>query len=152
MEEDGAWPCSEPSSCQHQEPGTNSSRKATLWMLRGHQNPHRAAPKVLHSSQSVPEQPPKSLTPHSLSQAVCPPMGQGYGNMSSLTLHSPSHLLEGQYVEQDTKKGSCQPLASLFTLTAIDLPRSFQDYFQPSMWKGATPGEKTPILARSGTC
>lgn len=111
--EHGHAPSPDPASIRSQE---STAPERQHCGCSGHT---KAAPKVPHSSLFV--------------------LPWGRRSMSSLTLHSPSHLLEGQYMEQGTKMGPCQPLASLLTLTALDLPRSFQDIFQPSMWSGESP-------------
>lgn len=117
----GAWPCSGP-----------SSRKATQGMLRAQQNPHKAAPKVPHSLQSVPGR-----------LSSC---GAGYGNMSSLTLHSPSHLLEGQYVEQDTKKDHASPWPHSSHSQPLISPAPSRTPFNHPRGEEKVPGEQTLIL------
>lgn len=92
-------------------------------------------------SQSSPQSP--SLLP------VCPRLvfsscGAGYGNMSSLTLHSPSHLLEGQYVEQDTKKDHASPWPHPSHSQPLISP--FRTPFNHPRGEEKVPGEQTLIL------
>lgn len=103
-------------------------------------------------TKTLTEQPPKPLTPQSLSLSVCPPVGQGYGNMSSLTLHSPSHLLEGQYVEQDTKKDHVSPWPHSSHSQPFTSPGPFRTPFNHPCGEEKVSEEQTPIPARSGTC
>lgn len=92
------------------------------------------------------KQTPKSLTPHSLSQAVCPLVGQGYGNTSSPTLHSPSHLLEGQYVEHNTKMDHVSPWPCSSHSQPLISPGPFKTSFNHPCGEEKVPGEQTPIL------
>lgn len=78
---------------------------------------------------------------------VCPrlfvPIGEECGNVSSLTLHSPSHLLEGQSVEQDTK---CQPWPHSSYSQPLISPGPFGTSFNHPCGEEKVPGEQTPIL------